>query len=154
MQSNLKRIIGLDVGLRRIGIALSDPLGITAQGLPTLWRKHMKADLAELSRIARDHEAAAFVVGHPLHMSGRESRQGHIVQEFAERLRERSGLPVTLWDERLTTVVANQVLRESGIGLEKRNKAVDQLSAVLILQSYLDSLPPVDKNTWEDEREE
>lgn len=154
MQSNLKRLIGLDVGLRRIGIAVSDPLGITAQGLPTLWRKHMKADLAELSRIAREQEAAGFIVGHPLHMSGRESRQGTIVQEFAERLRERSGLPVTLWDERLTTKVANQVLRSSGIGLEKRNKAVDQLSAVLILQSYLDSQPPADgDNLWQDEQE-
>lgn len=146
-------MIGLDVGLRRIGIAVSDPLGITAQGLPTLYRKHMKADLAELSRIARESDAEGFVVGNPLHMSGRDSRQGKIVQEFAERLRERSGLPVTLWDERLTTVVANQVLRSSGIGLEKRIKAVDQLSAVLILQSYLDAQPSSGESTWENDQE-
>lgn len=136
-----KRFLGLDVGLRRIGIALSDPLGITAQGLPTLHRRHLKADLAELSRIARENDVERFVVGNPLHMSGRESRQGGLVQEFAAKLEQRSGLPITLWDERLTTMEANRVLRESGIGIEKRARAVDQLSAVLILQSYLDSLP-------------
>lgn len=144
-----KRILGLDVGLRRIGLALSDPLGITAQGIETLVRGNLKSDLARLSRLAEEHDVGLFVVGLPLHMSGEESRQGGWVKEFAARLEERSGVPVRLWDERLTTVEASRVLRQSGISIEKRAKAVDRLSAVLILQSYLDSLPGV--CDWSDE---
>src|ERR1700741_4659397 len=132
-----KRILGLDVGMRRIGLALSDPLRITAQGMETMARKTLRVDLARLSDLAETHGVGLFLVGHPLHLSGREGRQAGYVKEFAERLSERSGLPVQLWDERFTTVVANQVLRESGVSLEKRAKAVDRLSAVLILQRYL-----------------
>lgn len=133
------RILALDVGMRRIGLAISDALGVTAQGLDTLERRNLRVDLATLTRIAEKHGAGRFVVGHPIHMSGKEGRQAEYVRDFAERLSTRSGLPVDLWDERLTTSLANQVLRESGMGLEKRVKAVDRLSAVLILQSYLDS---------------
>ncbi|MCC6340682.1 MAG: Holliday junction resolvase RuvX [Bryobacterales bacterium] len=138
-----KRILGLDVGVRRIGLALSDPLGITAQGIETLVRGNLKKDLARLSRLAEENDVGLFVVGLPLHMSGGDSRQGGWVKEFAVRLEQRSRVPVRLWDERLTTVEATRVLRESGISIEKRAKAVDRLSAVLILQSYLDSLPGV-----------
>lgn len=148
-----RRVLALDVGLRRIGLALSDSLGITAQGLSTYHRTTMREDLARISLIAKDHEAEMILVGHPLHMSGKEGRQAELVKHFAAKLEERSGLPVQLWDERLTTVVANQVLRESGISQEKRAKAVDRLSAVLILQSYLDSLPPMyasdEQESWE-----
>jgi putative Holliday junction resolvase len=138
--------LALDVGLRRIGVALSDPLGITAQGLDTYHRTTMREDLARLSLIAKERQAELILVGHPLHMSGKEGRQAQLVKHFAAKLEERSGLPVQLWDERLTSVVANQVLRESGISQGKRAKAVDRLSAVLILQSYLDSLPPSDSS--------
>jgi putative Holliday junction resolvase len=141
-----RRVLALDVGLRRIGLALSDPLGLTAQGLDTFQRTTMREDLARLSVIAKERQAEMILVGHPLHMSGKEGKQAQLVKHFAAKLEERSGLPVQLWDERLTTVVANQVLRESGISQEKRAKAVDRLSAVLILQSYLDSLPPSDSN--------
>ena len=140
-QPDLRRIIALDVGIRRIGLALSDPLRITAQGLETLVRKNLRHDVWKLSQLAKQHEARMFLVGHPLHMSGDAGRQAHLVEEFSAKLEQRTGVPVKLWDERLTTVQAGRVLRSSGISIEKRAKAVDRLSAVLILQSYLDSLP-------------
>jgi putative Holliday junction resolvase len=135
------RILALDVGMRRIGMAVSDPLGITAQGIPTLQRRNLRSDLARLCEIARDKQVGRIVVGYPLHLSGEEGRQAAIVREFASRLAERSGLPVGLWDERLTTVEANRILREAGGSHQKRAKAVDKLSAVLILQNYLDAMP-------------
>ncbi len=135
-----ERILALDVGKRRIGLALSDPLGITAQGLETLERTNTREDYAALARIAEENAVSLIVVGHPMHLSGSEGRQADYVRRFAEGLRERAGLPVKLWDERLTSVEANRVLRGSGISIEKRARAVDRLSAVLILQSYLDSL--------------
>jgi putative Holliday junction resolvase len=131
------RILALDLGKRRIGLALSDPLGITAQGLPTLERTNIREDLAALSKIAAEHEVRFILIGHPLHMSGREGRQAEYTREFAERLRTRTGLEVRFWDERLTTVEAQRVLRESGIGIEKRAKAVDRLAAQILLQSFL-----------------
>ncbi|MBL8176084.1 MAG: Holliday junction resolvase RuvX [Bryobacterales bacterium] len=140
-QPGPSRILALDVGLRRIGLALSDPLHITAQGLETMVRKNLRHDLWRLHQLAKQFEAGMFLVGHPLHMSGDAGRQARLVEEFAARLEQRTQLPVKLWDERLTTVEAGRVLRSSGIGIEKRAKAIDKLSAVLILQSYLDSLP-------------
>ena len=134
------RILALDVGKRRIGIALSDPLGITAQGLPNLERKNKRTDLAELKRQIEEYEVGLVLIGNPLHMSGREGRQSEWVQEFAAELAAYSGCPVKLWDERLTTVEASRVLRQSGISIAKRAQAVDRLSAVILLQSYLDSL--------------
>jgi putative Holliday junction resolvase len=134
------RILALDVGRRRIGLALSDPLGITAQGLPNLVRSNKRSDLAELSRIAAEHEVELFLIGNPLHMSGNAGRQAEWVKELADALGAHTGIAVRLWDERLTTVEAARVLRESGIGIEKRARAIDKLSAVILLQSYLDSL--------------
>ncbi len=134
------RILALDVGKRRIGIAVSDPLGITAQGLQTLERVNSRRDYAALASLARKHEVSLILVGNPIGMSGKEGRQAEYVRQFAEGLAQRSGLPVKMWDERLTTVEASRVLRESGIGIEKRARAVDRLSAVLILQNYLDTI--------------
>ena len=131
--------MALDVGKRRIGLALSDPLRITAQGLPTLERTNIREDLAALERIATAHEVRFILIGHPLHMSGREGRQAEYVRDFAERLRSRTGLQVRLWDERLTTVEAQRVLRESGIGIAKRAKAADRLAAQILLTSFLAS---------------
>jgi putative Holliday junction resolvase len=133
------RILALDVGKKRIGLALSDPLGITAQGLPTLQRTTIREDLAALENLTREHQVKLILMGHPLHMSGRESTQSAYTREFAERLSGRTGLEVRLWDERLTTVEAERVLKQSGISIEKRAKAVDRLSAVILLGSYLDS---------------
>jgi len=133
------RILALDLGKKRIGLALSDPLGITAQSLPTLQRTTIRQDLAALENLTREQHVTLILMGHPLHMSGRESRQSAYTREFAERLAGRTGLEVRLWDERLTTVEAERVLKQSGISIEKRAKAVDRLSAVILLGSYLDS---------------
>jgi putative holliday junction resolvase len=140
MPSPKSRILALDLGKRRIGMAVSDPLGITAQGLPNIERTNKREDLAEVTRQAQEREATLILIGNPMHMSGAEGRQSRWVREFAEALEQRAGLPVRLWDERLTTVEASRVLRQSGISIEKRARAVDRLSAVILLQSYLDSL--------------
>ena len=132
------RILAMDLGKRRIGMAVSDELGITAQGLPTLARTRIREDLDALAKLVAEKNVQMIVMGNPLHMSGRESRQAEYTREFAERLRERTGIPIEFWDERLTSVEAGRVLRESGIGIEKRAAAVDKLSAVLLLESYLD----------------
>ena len=133
------RILALDLGKKRIGLALSDPLGITAQGLPTLQRTRIREDLAALAALIEEREVTLILMGHPLHMSGAESRQAAYTREFAERLGRLTGKEIKLWDERLTTVEAQRVLRQSGIGIEKRARAVDQLAAVILLESYLDS---------------
>jgi putative Holliday junction resolvase len=134
------RILALDLGKRRIGLAVSDPLGITAQGLPNLVRTTKRADLDELERLIREHEARMILLGNPIGMRGAEGRQSGWVREFAEAIEKRTGLPVKLWDERLTSVEAGRVLRASGISIEKRAAAVDRLSAVILLQSYLDAV--------------
>lgn len=134
------RILALDLGKKRIGLAVSDPLGITAQGLPNLERTNKRADLAALEALIKERQVGLILMGNPMNMRGSEGRQSAWVREFAAALEARTGVPVKLWDERLTTVEASRVLRESGISIEKRAAAVDRLSAVILLQSYLDSL--------------
>jgi putative Holliday junction resolvase len=134
-----KRVLGLDVGARRIGVAVSDPLGITAQGLETLHRKNKKYDFAFLNRIIREYGIKEIVVGLPLRMSGSEGAQAEKVQAFAEDLRKHFRLPVHLWDERLTSAEANRLLRETELSIEKRGQAVDRMAAILILQSWMQS---------------
>lgn len=121
-------------------MAISDPLGLTAQGLPNLERTRKRTDLSALAALAQEREVGLILMGNPVNMGGSEGRQSAWVREFAEALEKQTGLPICYWDERLTTVEANRVLRESGISLEKRAAAVDRLSAVILLQSYLDSL--------------
>ncbi len=133
------RVLALDVGKRRIGLAISDGLGLTAQGLPTLERTTIREDLSRLSDLTGERSVALYLIGDPLHMSGDQSRQAQYIRDFGARLSERTGVPVKFWDERLTTVQAHRVLRESGISIEKRAKAIDKLSAVILLESYLDS---------------
>jgi putative Holliday junction resolvase len=128
----------MDVGARRIGLAISDPLGITAQGLETLQRINKRTDFETLSKLISDYEIKEIVVGYPLRMSGMPSAQTAHVEAFAKDLERKYGLPVHRWDERLTSVQAGRVLRESNISIEKRARAVDRLAAVLILQSFLD----------------
>ncbi len=132
--------MALDLGKKRIGMAISDPLGITAQGLPNLERTTKRADLTELARQVQERDVSLILVGNPMHMSGVEGRQSAWAHEFADALAAHTGRPVRLWDERLTTVEASRVLRSSGISIQKRARAVDRLSAVILLQSYLDSL--------------
>jgi putative holliday junction resolvase len=133
------RLLGLDVGSRRIGMAVSDPLGITAQGLETLERRNKRFDLQILEDTIRKYEVREIVVGLPLRMSGAEGAQSEKMQAFAEDLRKRFGLPVHLWDERLTSAEANRLLRETELSIGKRAKAVDKMAAVLILQSFMES---------------
>jgi putative Holliday junction resolvase len=133
------RILGLDVGARRIGIAISDPLGITAQGLDTLHRQNKRLDFEKLEKIVREYGVTQIVVGLPLRMSGLEGTQAEKMQLFAEELRKRFQLPVHLWDERLTSAQANRLLRETEMSIKRRGQVVDQMAAVLILQSFMDS---------------
>jgi putative Holliday junction resolvase len=136
----INRVLALDLGKRRIGLAISDPLRITAQGLPNLVRTNKRADLAALEELIREREVGQILMGNPINMGGKEGRQSSWVREFAGDIEKRTGLPVRLWDERLTSVEAGRVLRSSGISIAKRAAAVDKLSAVILLQSYLDSL--------------
>ncbi|HSM85624.1 MAG TPA: Holliday junction resolvase RuvX [Candidatus Limnocylindrales bacterium] len=131
------RILAIDHGSRRMGLAVSDPLGITAQGLETLQRKNKRSDFARLERLIREYQVGEIVLGNPLRMSGEEGTQSQKVAEFAEELRRRFGLPVHLWDERLTSAEANRLLRETELSIQKRAQAVDRIAATLILQSFL-----------------
>jgi len=129
----------MDVGSRRIGLAISDLLGITAQGLDTLHRQNKRADFAQLERVIREHDVAEIVMGLPLRMSGAEGIQAEKMQAFAEDIRRRFKLPVHLWDERLTSAQANRLLRETDMSIKRRGAVVDQMAAVLILQSWMDA---------------
>jgi len=131
------RILALDVGKKRIGLAVSDELGITAQGLETLQRKRIRDDIHALNELSKQYQVQTLLVGRPLHMSGSESRQSEYTREFAERLGEEIGIRVVYWDERLTSMEAERALREGGASLEQRKKAVDRMAAVLLLESYL-----------------
>jgi putative holliday junction resolvase len=119
---------------------MSDLLRITAQGLPTLQRSRIRADIAHFQDLIAELGVTEILIGNPIHMSGKEGRQAEYVKEFAERLQEQTGVPVKLWDERLTTVEAQRVLRQSGASIEKRARSVDRLAAVLLLENYLDAL--------------
>jgi len=132
------RILALDFGSRNIGLAVTDELGLTAQGLPTLRRSNKRNDLDHLRRVIRQYSVNEMVMGLPLRMSGSEGIQSEKVQIFAEELRRKFKLPVHLFDERLTSVEANRVLRESDMSIRRRAEVVDQLAAVLILQSFLE----------------
>ncbi len=131
------RILALDVGKKRIGLAMSDALGITAQGLETLQRTRIRADIQALREVTDRWSVKTLLVGRPLHMSGAESKQSEYTRVFAERLRKDLRLPVVYWDERLTSMEAERALREVGASLEERKKAIDRMAAVLLLESYL-----------------
>jgi putative Holliday junction resolvase len=129
--------MALDVGKARIGVALSDPLGYTAQPLLTIWRKGRGEDLRSLLRLIRKNEISEIVIGNPLHMSGDVSPWAAKVHEFAEELRVRSGLPVHLWDERLSSVAAHEILDEAGHDPRDRKRIIDQVAAVVILRDWM-----------------
>ena len=132
------RILAIDFGTRRIGLAVSDALGITAQGIATLERTCLEDDLRHIEKLVEEYSADRIVLGNPLSHRGTETAMSERVASFAEKLRRRLNCPVELLDERLTTAQAGRVLRESGIGIEKRRRAVDRVAATLLLQSYLD----------------
>ncbi|HEY0162110.1 MAG TPA: Holliday junction resolvase RuvX [Edaphobacter sp.] len=131
------RIMALDVGKVRVGVALTDPLGYTAQPLLTLWRKSRGEDFRSLLRLIRKHEVTEIVVGNPLHMSGDLSPWAAKVHEFADELHQRSGLPIHLWDERLSSVAAHELLDEAGHDRRDRKAILDQIAAVVILRDWM-----------------
>jgi putative Holliday junction resolvase len=131
--------MGLDVGDKTIGIAISDALLLTAQSRPTLRRKDLKSDIEFLRQLAAENEVHQIVMGQPLHMDGRESTQSQKVARFAEELKKALDLPVALWDERLTSFEAEQHLEEMGLNWRQRRGQVDKIAAMIILQNYLDN---------------
>ncbi len=133
------RVMALDVGKVRVGVALTDPLGYTAQPLLTLWRKNRSDDLRSLLRLIRKHQVVKIVVGNPLHLSGDVSPWAAKVHAFAEELRQRSGLPVELWDERLSSVAAHEILNEAGHRRQDRKYVIDQVAAVVILRGWMEA---------------
>jgi putative holliday junction resolvase len=132
-----RRILALDVGSKRIGLAVSDPLGITAQGLETIQRQNKRKDWAALGAVLKKYDVGEIVVGLPLRLSGAEGTQSEKMRAFAGELHSQFGLPVHLWDERWTSTEANRLLRETNLSIAKRGRAVDRMAAVLILQAWL-----------------
>jgi putative Holliday junction resolvase len=133
------RVLALDLGKKRIGLAISDALGITAQGLETLERRGRRDDIEDLRRLASERGVTKILLGDPLHMSGESSRQSEYTREFAGDLQRKTGLPVEFRDERWTSREAERTLRGSGVAKGSRKATIDKLSAVILLQDYLDS---------------
>lgn len=137
------RIIGLDYGSVTVGVAVSDELLITAQGLEVIRREQenkLRRTYARIEELAAEYKVNRIVVGYPKNMNNTIGVRAEASEEFAENLRRRTGLEVILWDERLTTVAAHRVLDEAGMHYKKKAQVVDKLAAVLILQNYLDFL--------------
>jgi putative Holliday junction resolvase len=132
--------MGLDVGDRTIGVAISDSLLMTAQGKSTIQRSGFEAEARHLRDLAEEYDVHEIVVGNPLHMDGRPSRQGDKIMKFGRRLGQELKLPIVFWDERLTSVAAEEHLEEMGLNWRERKKHVDKIAAMFILQSYLNSL--------------
>lgn len=135
------RIMGLDFGSKTVGVAISDPLLITAQGVEIIRRKEenkLRQTLARIEALILEYGVDEIVLGKPLHMNGDEGERVRLTEEFRDKLEHRTGLPVTMWDERLTTVAADRTMMETGIRRENRRDYVDEIAATLILQGYLD----------------
>jgi len=132
------RILALDVGEKRIGLAVSDPLGITAQGLGVLNRKDWETDLARILEVASEYKVKEIVVGLPRHMDGRLAKQAQEILDLGRALEESLGVKVIPWEERLTSVEAERLLLAADVSRRRRRQVMDKLAAVLILQSYLD----------------
>ena len=139
----MERILGLDFGSKTVGVAVSDPLGITAQGVEIIRREQenkLRRTLARIEALIQEYQVNSIVLGFPKNMNNTVGERGEKTLAFCETLKRRTGIPVVLWDERLTTVTADRVLMESGVRREERKEYVDKLAAVLILQNYLDRL--------------
>lgn len=135
------RIMGLDFGSKTVGVAISDSLLLTAQGVEIIRRKEenkLRRTLARIEELIVEYEVEEIVLGLPKNMNATEGIRAELTGEFKEKLERRTGLPVVLWDERLTTVAADKIMMESGIRREHRKEYVDKIAAVLILQGYLD----------------
>lgn len=138
----MSRIMGLDFGSKTVGVAVSDALGLTAQGVEIIRREQenkLRRTLARIEELILQYHVSEIVLGYPKNMNNTVGERARKTLEFAETLKRRTGLPVEMWDERLTTVAANRVLIEGGVRREKRKEYVDMIAAVYILQGYLDS---------------
>lgn len=133
------RTLALDVGERRVGVAVSDPLGLLARPLDVITRRSKREDFEAIARLVEEQEASRVVVGHPLSMDGQPGPQAQRVERYAAALAEHLDVPVILWDERLSTVEAERLLRESGETSREFRSRVDAVAAAVILQSYLDA---------------
>jgi len=138
------RVMGLDVGTKTVGVAVSDGLGLTAQGVTTVRRSSWKEDLAELGRLAEEHEVHHFVLGLPLNMDGSEGPRAQASRQFGDKLSHTLGKSVEYWDERLSTVAATRTLLEADLNRAKRKQVIDQVAAQFILQGWLDARRPYD----------
>ncbi len=137
------RIMGLDFGSKTTGVAISDPLGITAQGIETIQRPQenkLRRTLARIEELVKEYQVTKIVLGFPKNMNNTIGERAEKSLEFRDMLERRTGLPVVMWDERLTTVSAERTLMESGVRRENRKEYVDMIAAVYILQGYLDSM--------------
>ena len=135
------RVLGLDYGSKTVGVAVSDPLGLTAQGVETVWRKQenkLRRTLARIEEIISEYQVTEIVLGYPKNMNNTVGERAEKSLEFKEMLEKR--LPVIMWDERLTTMAADRPLEETGVHKEDRKQYLDQVAAVFILQGYLDSV--------------
>jgi putative holliday junction resolvase len=133
--------MALDVGDKTIGVAVSDSMLLTAQGRSTIHRKSLQHDIELLRRLVEENEVHEIVIGQPLHMDGKESRQSQKVRLFAGELEKQLKIPIVFWDERLTSFAAEQHLEEMGLNWRKRREHVDKIAAMIILQNYLDGRP-------------
>lgn len=136
------RIMGLDFGSKTVGVAVSDPLGITAQGVEIIRRKSankLRQTLARIEELIKEYDVNELVLGLPKNMNGTEGERCERTREFKEMLEKRTGLPVTFWDERLTTVAADRAMVEKGMGRYERKEYVDEIAAIFILQGYMDA---------------
>ena len=137
------RVMGLDYGSKTVGVAISDPLGLTAQGLETIWRKQenkLRQTLARIEELISEYQVERIILGYPKNMNNTIGERALKSLEFKEKLEGRTGLPVVMWDERLTTAEAERTLMETGVRRENRKQYLDQMAAVLILQGYLDRI--------------
>lgn len=137
------RIMGLDYGSKTVGVAMSDPLGITAQAVETIWRKDenkLRKTCARIEKLIREYEVERIVLGLPKHMNNDIGERAERALEFGGMVRRRTGLEVVMWDERLTTVEAERTLIENKVRRENRKQYIDKIAAVFILQGYLDSM--------------
>ncbi|UPA29437.1 Holliday junction resolvase RuvX [Terrisporobacter glycolicus] len=132
------RIMGLDIGDKTIGVAVSDLMGLTAQGVTTIKRVGKKKDIEEIKKIISEKQVNKIVSGLPKNMNGTVGPQGEKVQKFCELIKQETNLPIEFWDERLSTVAAERSLIEGNVRRENRKKVIDMLAAVIILQGYLD----------------
>lgn len=135
------RIMGLDLGTKTVGVAISDALHITAQGIEIIRRKDenkLRQTLARIEELILEYEVEEIVLGLPKHMNNDLGDRAQFSMEFKEKLERRTGLPVALWDERLTTVSADRIMMEAGVRREDRKEYVDKIAATIILQGYLD----------------